>query len=371
MGRSLIGQLFTQNGIAKFTPATSAQFTLSEQIGDQIRKKGIGAIKNAMDYCLKRKAEWVKVAKSALVPAKYEIASSDTAIAVARRKAFDAAASNDFVSAVTAIQEIVNAEGDSHVKGWLMAELAEYTHFVNAVEAQQIQSAAHELNGQLIRPHAGINYQRLSPHAGTQAKESLAYIQKGFTRTNELLVATNAIVNDLIFCEDSFRKFQRALRDVAYLLGFGAQLPESEFGAGPDVLWAVGGLKYFVIECKNEATTATINKKDTNQLAGSVNWFAERYDATCSATPIMVHPSAVFERAATPPPGTRIMTKEKLPLFRDAVTSFCIAVAGRTTFGDVKSISGLLTSYGLLSEAMVEKYTVGAITPLRVAWQHF
>ena len=57
MGHSLTGQLFTQNGVARFTSATAAQFSLSEQIGNQLRGKGIQEIGNTLDYCLNRNPE--------------------------------------------------------------------------------------------------------------------------------------------------------------------------------------------------------------------------------------------------------------------------------------------------------------------------
>ncbi|UGY28893.1 hypothetical protein HU675_0020150 [Bradyrhizobium septentrionale] len=55
-------------------------------------------------------------------------------------------------------------------------------------------------------------------------------------------------------------------------------------GRGPDNLWALGALQYLVIECKSGAVKASsINKHDCNQLNGSMNWFADKYDKSCSA----------------------------------------------------------------------------------------
>src|SRR5271157_5023361 len=358
MGRSLIAHLFRHEGVARFTAATRAQFILSEQVGDQIRNKGITEIGNAIDSCLSRNSDWVRLAKSALVHVTYDTTSSDLTVAVGRRKAFDAAKNSEHATAVTAIQEQVNGQAEPSVKGWLMAELAEYTHPSNRVEAQQILRSAHDLNRQLLRPLAGIHYQRLSPLAGEQAEASLRYLRQEFKEANALIVCSNAVANDLAFRPNSFRKFHKAIREAGYLLGFHAQLPESECGRGPDALWAVGGLRYFIIECKNEATTSTVNKKDANQLGGSVNWFGEEYDKTCVGIPILIHPSATFEYAATPPPGTRVVTTEGLVGFREALTGFCRSVASSYKVMNAADVAKLLSAYKLLPDVLVSTFTV-------------
>lgn len=357
MGRSLTGQLFTQNGVTRLTPATKAQFDLSEQVGAQLRGKGITEISAACEACLTRNSDWVRASKSALVHVKYATASTDLDIAIARRTAFDAAASADYTTAIAAIQRQANATTDPIVKGWLMAELAEYTHAVNAVEAQNIMKAAHSLNRQLTRPLAGIDYQRLAPSAGEQAVESLSYIKEQFATANDLIVAVNAVIDDLEFRKDSHKQFHRAMHAAARLLGFQAQLPEAECGSGPDVLWAVGGLRYLVIECKNEATTETVNKKDCNQLAGSANWFGARYDKTCSAVPVLVHPVPTFEAAATPPPEARVITRTKLPQLREAIRNYCIAVSRLPNFGQPKELAQLLVRYKLVPDAILEHFS--------------
>ena len=55
------------------------------------------------------------------------------------------------------------------------------------------------------------------------------------------------------------------------------------------MLWAVGDRYYHVIECKSGATADRIWRRDAEQLAHSANWFAEEYDRTCRATPVLVH----------------------------------------------------------------------------------
>ena len=111
------------------------------------------------------------------------------------------------------------------------------------------------------------------------------------TKTTKLQLDINGLLEDLKFVPDTAKTFEEAMREVAEFIGFKAQRPENDFGKGPDVLWAVGGLRYFVIECKNGAVSQTVNKSDCNQLTGSIMWFRDRYDHSCSSEPILVHPS--------------------------------------------------------------------------------
>lgn len=358
MGRSITGQLFTQNGLERLTQATKVQFHLSEEVGSQVRNQGMSTIESAMEYCLTRDAQWVSAAKAALVHTTYLTSSSDLGIAIARRRAFNLAIQNDRVGAVAVLQAESNAANDPLVKGWLMAELAEYTYAFNPVESHQILRAAHGHNKEVTRPLNGIVYQRLSSLTREQASNCIQHVTQHFKTANEVVIAAHSVASDLEFRPNSFRRFERAFRDAAAFLGFASQLPELENGVGPDVLWAVGGLQYFVIEAKNEATTATISKDYVNQLGGSINWFSQTYDATCSAVPILVHPASTVETAASPPNGTKVMSAVTLPLFRRAFLDFCTAISKLPRFGDTKTVADLLAVYKLLPASILATYTV-------------
>ena len=254
MGRSLVNQLYHQNGVEAFTPATKSQFRLSEQVAEQIRGSGIAGLKSAIDAFLGRDSAWVAAAKAAIVNVPYGDDQSDVGIALARRRAFDAAHQRRTDIAVDEIQNAVNSNRCSLTKGWLMSELAELKHPINAVEAQNILSAAIALNPQLpVRPQSGIHYVRLNSTDSEQANAVINAFKK-IGSSSRVIIAANAIIEELAFRPDSFRRFERNLHDAAFMIGFVSQMPERDYGKGSDVLWATGGLKYLVIECKNEAT---------------------------------------------------------------------------------------------------------------------
>ncbi|MFB6833389.1 hypothetical protein [Streptomyces hydrogenans] len=73
---------------------------------------------------------------------------------------------------------------------------------------------------------------------------------------NELLVGIDVLLDELVYHPSQKRVpvFERALKRLGYHLGFEAQRPERVTGNGPDVLWAIGELKYLVLEAKSGAT---------------------------------------------------------------------------------------------------------------------
>ena len=357
MGRSLLGHLFSRGAISKLTSATREQFKLSEQIGDQLRTKPMKDIDAALDYSLKRDPAWVNPAKGVLVNVKYEATGSEGKLASRRRAAFNAASLGQHATACAELQQAVNETTDRTVKGWLMAELAEYTCFVNPVEAHQILKSGLQLNHNIVRPQGGTDYIRVGAATADQATLCLETFRE-FTPPTALLLAVNALVEELQFRSEGTSRFERAFADVARFVGYKGQRPEAEFGVGPDVLWSLGDLKYLVIECKSGVTTTTVNKHDANQLAGSMNWFASTYDHSCTATPVLVHRATQFEHAATPPLGTRIMTPDLLERFCEAVSGLALSASRLTRYGSVTEIAGLLRHYGLTQDLLLNRYTV-------------
>lgn len=161
----------------------------------------------------------------------------------------------------------------------------------------------------------------------------------------------------MIFQPDTASIFEETIKQIALFLGFNAQRPEAEFKKGPDVLWEIGQLKYFVIECKNGATTDLISKHDCDQLAGSINWFITKYDKTCSAIPIIIHPSNCFEYASSPYSETRIITREKLDELKSCLRDFAEKVVQSDSTRNPRSINDLLKEEGLTANSFIGKFT--------------
>lgn len=357
MGRSLISTICSNGAMDRFTPATRAQMLLSEQLSEQLTDKGMEEIGAAIDQCLTRNKQWVAASRSATVGSTYKSEPIFNSLAVSRREAFNYATTRNYQMAVSSMQKAVNSATDSKEKGWLLQQLAEYRHPIDPVDAQVIQRSAVETNKFLLRPLDGITYTRMDTRQFENAAQCIARLRGEFSNGNEFLIDVNALLEDLIFAPDTSSRFERALSSVANLIGFRGQQPEAEAGVGPDVLWQLSGLEFFVIECKNGATSEKINKHDCNQLAGSYNWFVNQYGSTCSAVPILVHPYKTFERAATPHSETRIITSNKLDALRQSLRQFSISVAMLSNFGTPTEVIKLMQQANLTPTLFLENFT--------------
>lgn len=360
MGQGLISQIYVDNGMQLFSPATKAQLELSELVSDQIRGKSLHDIREAMMYCLDRDANWVSTSKSKLASLSYEESRQVNYLITRQRKAFDSAYINNFTEATQELREAVNeVDGnDKPLKGYLKQCLAEYINFYDPVEAQKILMSAAMDNPTLIKPIEGIAYHKLESPALEQARSCINYLQQKFSSNpNKILVSINSLLGFFIFKPKTANEFEESIKELACYIGFLSQRPEQEANdGGPDVLWSVGNQKYFVIECKNGATTNSVSKSDCNQLNGSGEWFLRTYDHTCKFIPILVHPSKSFNFDASPNQNTRIIDLDKLEFLRNNIHSFFKSICSENRINE-RDIKERLITYNLTSDAFVKTYT--------------
>ncbi|OGT06281.1 MAG: helicase [Gammaproteobacteria bacterium GWE2_37_16] len=359
MGKSLTSHLYAEGGIEKFSPATRAQLALSEQLSEQFRGKGLEEIGEGMSYCLKRNQDWVTHSKGAVASLIYSKESYFDRGAVAIRNAYDFACHNDYEGAEKELLKLVNVTTDKSLKGYFMQCLAEYINFNNVSEAQKTLKSAVSQNYRVIKPVAGIAYHKLDYSISTeQARACSAYLKNLHGDPNKILIEINGLLERLIFSEpETFNVFEESIKKLALYLGFESQRPESVSNKGPDVLWAIGGLNYLVIECKNGSITDTINKKDCNQLNGSFEWFKNEYDNTCKCTPIMIHRSSVFEHAASPNEQTRIIDVDNLEKLKKNVLSFIKSICFKNVIHDVGKIRESLMQHKLCQADLLQHFT--------------
>ena len=358
VGRDLTSQLYSQGAINKLSPGTRAQLELSDQVSEQIKGKSINEITNTIKYCLNRDTNWVTASKGTLASLKYSEQNDLDEVTITSRKAYDSASNNDSINAARFFEGLVNKVTNKKEKGYVKQIFAEYTNLHDRVEAQKIQLSAVGDNRRVLKPIEGIQYHKISGPVFDQAVACSSYLNGKHEDPNKLIIEVSGVLDNLQFKQNSANLFEEALKNISKYLGFNSQRPEQEYKKGPDVLWQIGELKYLVIEAKNEAVVSTISKKYCNQLNGSCNWFEKKYDNTCVYTPILVHPSAVFEYAASPKADIRIMTKEKLDLFCSSVRSFIKSVSSNNELGNQVAIHKKLIAYNLRAADLVDNYTV-------------
>lgn len=358
LGKSLTNYLYSKNGIDLFTPATRKQIKIASDLLEQIHKGTIDDIRDAVDLLMKRDEEWVTVIKSALVGLTFQ-PQIPNKISYKLRDAYTAAWLGQYDKAISILEECCNTEPDKITKGWVKYYIAMFKNVIDPTEAQIILKSALSFNSKLIRPIEGIRFNKLQNIAG-QAENCKNYLSQFSAHPNHLLVTVNSILEDLIFLPGTSERFEVAIKNIGALIGFGSQRPESDFGRGPDNLWTCGNLVFFVIECKNGCTSETkkINKHDTNQINGSIEWFESEFDSSCKQIPVIIHPYSDFEYAASPNKLVRIMNGKGLDNFKVALMDFSKACVQSGQVAELEKIKSLLVEYKLIPELIVNFFTI-------------
>jgi hypothetical protein len=300
----------------RFSPATRAQLELSRAVAGDLENASLPDIMKVAAQALDRDPDWVRLAKLTVA----SIAAPTgvvTEVAIARRSAFEQATDGDYRAAGELLSAAAAGVTEPRVQGWLLEQKAAYLQHVDPTAAQDTLAAARTKNPHVMRPLTGVTYSRLTG-SDDQAQQASDYLTGRYASPTEVRLGVQAIAADLVFDPERTEEFEEAMRLLGLHLGFSAQRPEKVLGSGPDLLWALGGLSFWVIEAKSGAVGQIIHKRDANQLGGSMAWFHDRYDHSATATPVMVHPARRMARDATATPGKRVLMQEGLRRLREA-----------------------------------------------------
>ena len=118
-------------------------------------------------------------------------------------------------------------------------------------------------------------------------------------------------------------RFEQALKELAFALGFEGDRPEKEWKKGPDNLWGLRDNEFLLFECKSEVETtrAEINKRETDQMNRSSAWF-KRYYPGSAVTRIQIIPTHKLAPGAAYNDDVLIMKKKQLDLLTQNVRNF-------------------------------------------------
>lgn len=347
LGGRLTQRLHQPEADGMFSSATRAQIALGKGVAEQLRGQSLIKLAEIMNLCLEQSDDWVQAGRNAVVNAPPIEDGRIDANHVLLREAFDAARVSRYDIAMSKAQEAVNDTTERQIRGYLKQQLAEYTNFTDAAQAQELQLAALTDNQRLLKPLAGTTYHRLSAPTSGQAATAVQFMTR-FLEGNDIIIWVNGLLEDLQWGEEGSKRFEAAMKDLGSFLGFGSERPEDQVGRGPDNLWALGNSAYLVIECKSGAVLADrISKHDTNQLNGSIVWFDEKYGHTCTRRPIMVHPKTIFEHAASPHPDIRIVNGPGLDKLRDAIKAYSVSLVSTGGHTDAKVVQKQLLHHKL------------------------
>lgn len=358
LGNQLTNVLYADEGYKYFSSATKAQFELSEKICEQIEGKGLDAIIAMGDYVLDRNQMWIETCKNVTSDVEYVQEICITKSARVLRKAFDYGNYGDYERAEKIINDLVNEESNSRIKGYYKQILAEYVNFTDRNKSQQILKSAKKDNIDILNPIDGIQFIKEGNSLPEQSRNIIDRVNYLEHDENDLILYLDSVLDDLRFVENSSKRFENAIKDIFVLIGYRARQPEREVGKGPDDFVMLGSGEYFVIECKNETITDTISKHDCNQLNGSYIWFNNLYqDEQVRCIPIMIHNSSVFNYECSPNEAIRIMTPELLSKFKKNIRAFVTAMCKSENFKNSERIDSLIKEHLLYKEVLVKEYT--------------
>lgn len=362
MGEKLADIIVNQDGKKFFSSATLEQWKLSEQLWEQIIEKveypDINDIFGLTEYIFNRNKEWISFSKSILSNVIYDRDGKVDNLAIAMRKAFEEESLENYEESFSIIEKENNSGNyDEKTKGLLMQYMAEYKNFTNQSLAQELLLSARKFNPMVLKPIEGIKFSKLTCSINGQANNVMKYIEKKGLSTNGYILHVSAVLEDLKFSNSPAKNFERALNEIAEIIGIPASRPELQFGGeAPDNLLALGNSEYLIIECKSMTTTKFISKSDCEQLLSSIQWFKNHYNNEIYK-PIMIHNSDTFKKEASPSPDMRIMTPDLLDKFSNSVRKFSNAIVEKEVLSNVKEIEKQLRILKLDSKHLVDEYT--------------
>ena len=357
MGRDIAEIVYANNGLNYFSKATKKQLEVSDLLCNQIDTPNATNILSMCNYSIDKNEEWIAASKATLLSIEYDLKPNFNNYQVALRKAFDLAERSQYDKAIDTIEQEINDAENKELKGLLLQHKAELQNFVNQEESQETLLVANCYNRMLLNPIKGIVPEKYAAKIAEQGRAIYNYVTENEFTTNGFLIKVDGVLGDLCFNSVSSKKFEAAIKELGLILGLYSTRPEEEFGSGPDNLWQLDNQQFVVIECKNEATTEFIPKRDCNQLNGSINWLYSQYHGINECYPIMIHPSVTFYHDCSPEPRIRIIDEESLTRLKDEVKNFALSITNKFTFSDVMAITASLKKHKLIGSMIVDNYS--------------
>jgi replicative superfamily II helicase len=329
VGTDLV-RLIREKGSRKFlSTQMAAQIELGLEIADMARQeiedgeKPSDAFNKLMRQCLGRDADWKAFYVEQMDKIKPRGANEKVLQLYAGELAAETAyESGDYASASTQLQKLLDGGSiNSDDKGWYLQEMARYHHSYDRSESQRLQIAAHKGNHYLLKPASGVTVAKLTVLSQGRIERIAKWISQ-FGDYSELDVSLSDTLSRLVF-GTRWDKFEEALNELSFALGFAGERPDAEWGEGPDNLWALDARQYLLFECKSEVNVnrAEINKREAEQMNRSSGWF-DKHFAGMSVRRILIHPSNTVPSGAAFTHEAEAMREAELRRLVKAVRDF-------------------------------------------------
>lgn len=307
----------------------AAQIELGLEIADMARQeiedgeKPVGAFNGLIRQCLSRDTDW----KAFYVEQMGKVRPSGANEQVLRMYATELAAemtnnAGDYAIASEKLQTLLDSGAvNNDDKGWYLQEMARYHYRSNRTKSQDLQVAAHRTNRLLLKPPSGVTVAKLTVLSQGRVERVVEWV-RGFGCYSDLDISMSDILDRLVFGTKA-DKFEQALDELSWALGFAGERPDKEWKEGPDNLWALDNTQYLLWECKNEVdvTRAEINKREAEQMNRSSAWFDKHYQGM-RVKRIIIHPSNIVQSAAALTHEVEAMREVELKKFVKSAREF-------------------------------------------------
>lgn len=183
-------------------------------------------------------------------------------------------------------------------KGWYLQEAARYMLPYDPGKSNELQKAAHSANNFLLKPEHGMVVKKISL-VGQRRIENIKAWLKNHGDFNEAVLKVNEILSNLSFGVKADR-FENALNELAFAIGFAGDRPDKQWKEGPDNLWTIKDNEFILFECKDEVDLkrTDINKEESKQMNNSMAWFQSQYPGMAVKNIMVINASFLGKGAA-------------------------------------------------------------------------
>lgn len=357
VGSDLAGWIAKEANFQFLTSATKAQL----EIGSEISKE-VGDLKDlaqTIKRSLDRDQAWIEYHAETLAELVDETKPDTVSflIAAGERKAINLWGDGYLEQAIARLEKVITDDAiDSQTRGWLeqlAARIAD--RWGHKERAEELQRQAYGHNRNLTRPTVLPPYRPLSV-PGTQANSIVREIGSYRLRRGIIQAFEDIVAN--LDKNASANQFEKALADLAPLIGFSAERHDSN-GEGPDVLWLLSGKTGLVIEAKSRKKAKNaLTKTEHGQLLVAAEWFAKNYKGY-ECVRVSVHPKNKATKAAVAG-ASHALTYEKLAALVDDARSLLTSLSESQLSGDslVAECERLLSQSSLKADRLVATYFV-------------
>ena len=263
----------------------------------------------------------------------------------------------DYRAAIERVQAYLDAHPrDEDEKGWYLQEMARYSFKFDRVESERYQLAAHSSNRLLLKPANGVQVKKLSIVSHGRMERIQQWVVQ-FENYSQLNVALTDILSRLTFGVKA-EKFEQALDELAFCIGFIGERPDKEWKEGPDNLWALDSNQYILWECKDEVLLdrSEINKRESEQMNRSAAWFDKHYPGM-KVKRLIIHPAQKIESAGSFTHDVQVVRPAELKKLVKAVRTFFNGFE-HVNFSDLSAhhIQKLVDSNGIAVSEIVAGY---------------